>query len=310
MKDRPFLGITLMVLATFVFAVQDGFSRHLAGEYNTMMVVMVRYWFFAAFVIVWAASRPGGLRATARTDRPVLQFGRGVLLAVEIIVAVKGFTLIGLVDSHAIFAAYPLMVMAMSGPMLGEVIGWRRWAAVAVGFVGVLIILSPGGEPRGWAHLIPVVSAIMFAFYTVLTRLASRTDSSKTSFFYTGIGGATVMTVMGLAYLEPMSRADQGWMLALCISGVLGHFLLIKALELAEASTLQPFTYLHLVFASVLGVLVFQEFLRLNTMVGAGLVIATGLFAIWRQAVASRSAHKAANAVHQAGIVREAQADR
>lgn len=290
MNDRPLVGIGLMVVTTFVFAVQDGFSRHLAGEYNTMMVVMLRYWFFAAFVIVWAATRPGGLRKAVRTKRPVLQIGRGVLLAVEILIAVQGFVLIGLVDSHAIFAVFPLLVMAMSGPMLGEVIGWRRWAAVAVGFVGVLIILSPGGEPRGWAHLIPLVSALLFALYQVLTRMVSDTDSSQTSFFYTGIGGAAVVTVFGLAHMEPMSSVDQGWMAALCVSGVLGHFLLIKALETTQASTLQPFNYLHLVFATLLGLVVFGEALRINTMLGAGLVIVTGLFAIWRQTLATSKA--------------------
>ncbi len=290
MTDRPLRGIALMVLTTLVFATQDGFSRHLAGEYNTMMVVMIRYWFFAAFVIVWAATRPGGLRRAVGTNRPILQIVRGFVLAAEILIAVQGFVLIGLVDSHAIFAIYPLLVVAMSAAFLGEKLGWRRWSAVVVGFIGVLIILQPSGEATSWAHLIPFVSALMFALYQVLTRLAARTDDSQVSFFYTGVAGAVMVTVVGWPYLEPMRPADQGWMAALCVSGALGHFLLIKALDTAPASTLQPFTYLHLVFASLMGVTFFGETFGLNTGIGVALIIATGLFALYRQQVVERRA--------------------
>ncbi|MEM9637725.1 MAG: EamA family transporter, partial [Pseudomonadota bacterium] len=128
------LGVLLMLLTTIVFAVQDGISRHLADAYNVYLVVMVRYWFFAAFVIAIARRKAGGVRAAARTRQPVLQAFRGVLLALEVCVMVTGFTLLGLVESHAVFACYPLLVAALSGPVLGEAVGWRRWAAIAVGF--------------------------------------------------------------------------------------------------------------------------------------------------------------------------------
>ncbi|MBV6636001.1 MAG: EamA family transporter, partial [Mameliella sp.] len=130
------LGIWLMVATTFVFALQDGISRHLAGEYNVMMVVMIRYWFFAAFVLTVAGRKAGGLRAAAQSAFPWLQVFRGALLVVEINVMVLAFVFLGLVESHAVFAAYPLLVAALSGPVLGEHVGWRRWTAIAVGFVG------------------------------------------------------------------------------------------------------------------------------------------------------------------------------
>ena len=138
------LGIALMIAVSVVFAAQDGISRHLAAEYNVFMVVMIRYWFFAAFVISIASRKAGGLRAAAHTDQPLLQGLRGLLLAAEICVMVTAFTVLGLVESHAVFAAYPLIVAALSGPILGERVGWRRWAAIAVGFAGVLFILRPG----------------------------------------------------------------------------------------------------------------------------------------------------------------------
>ena len=281
-------GILLMIATTMVFACQDGISRHLAAEYNTFMVVMIRYWFFAVFVLAIAIRQPGGIRGIARTSQPVLQIGRGILLALEICVAVVGFTLIGLVESHAIFASYPLIITALAGPVLGERVGWRRWLAVLVGFAGMLIILEPGSGAFDPLALIPVASAVLFALYGIATRYASRRDSTATSFFWTGIAGAVVMTIVGLPAWEPMSPSDWAWMLALCSTGVLGHWLLIKCYELAEASVVQPFAFFHQVFAALVGIFVFSEALKANVLVGASIILAAGLFALWRAARAPK----------------------
>ncbi|MBK5934560.1 EamA domain-containing membrane protein RarD [Rhodovulum imhoffii] len=276
------LGIALMVATTFVFAMQDGISRHLAAEYNVLMVVMIRYWFFAAFVIVLAGRRAGGVRAAAATSQPFVQIFRGLLLAGEICVMVSGFVALGLVESHAVFACYPLLVAALSGPVLCEKVGWRRWTAIGVGFAGVLILLQPGVRVFDPAALIPLAAAFMFALYGLLTRYAARRDTALTSFFWTGTTGAVVMTAAGLSFWQPMATPDWGWMAALCITGATGHFLLIKAYEVAEASAVQPFAYLQLVFASALGITVFGETLALNVAMGAGLIVAAGLFTVLR----------------------------
>ena len=277
------LGILFMVATTFVFAMQDGISRHLAGEYNVMMVVMIRYWFFALFVTAIAARKAGGVRAAAATRQPWLQAFRAVLLVVEICVMVWGFTVLGLVESHAVFACYPLLIAALSGPVLGEKVGWRRWVAIAVGFVGVLIILQPGLGVFQPAALIPLASALMFALYGLLTRYAARADSAATSFFWTGTVGMVAMTAAGAWFWEPMSETDWLWMGLLCITGALGHWLLIKCYEVAEASVVQPFAYLQLVFASALGVVAFAEVIRPNVALGAAIIVAAGLFTLWRE---------------------------
>lgn len=276
------LGIWLMVFTTFVFAMQDGLSRHLASEYNTMMVVMVRYWFFAAFVMAVASRKAGGLRAAARSAFPWLQAFRGALLVVEINVMVLGFVFLGLVESHAVFAAYPLLIAALSGPVLGEHVGWRRWAAIGVGFVGVIIILQPSGGVFSPYAVIPLCAALMFALYGLLTRYVARADSAATSFFFTGVAGAVVATAIGVWFWEAMTPADWGWMGLLCLTGALGHYTLIKCYEVAEASAVQPFAYLQLVFASALGIVVFNETIRTNVAIGAALIVAAGLFTLWR----------------------------
>ncbi|MCG6559047.1 DMT family transporter [Ruegeria sp. 1NDH52C] len=282
-------GIALMLAATVVFALQDGISRHLASSYNTYMVVMIRYWFFAAFVIALAARSRGGLRAATRTAQPGLQIFRGLLLAGEICVAVFGFTVLGLIESMAVFICYPLLVAALSGPVLGEKVGWRRWAAIGVGLVGVLIILQPGmGVFNPWA-VVPLISALMFALYGLLTRYAARQDSTATSFFWTGVSGAVAMTAVGLWFWEPMNAADWRWMALLCVSGATGHWLLIKCYEMAEASAVQPFAYFHLMWTAILGITVFGETLRSAVIIGAALIVAAGLFTLWRERAQSRS---------------------
>ncbi|MBM1816445.1 DMT family transporter [Pseudosulfitobacter pseudonitzschiae] len=277
------LGVGLMVLTTFVFAMQDGISRHLASEYNVLMVVMIRYWFFAAFVVAIARAKAGGIRAAASTEQMALQIFRGLLLAAEICVMVLAFTILGLVESLAVFTCYPLLVAALSGPILGESVGWRRWAAIGVGFVGVLIILQPGIGVFNPAAVIPLVSAIMFALYALLTRYVARKDTSATSFFWTGVAGAVAMTGVGIWFWEPMASTDWAWMATLCVTGAFGHWLLIRVYEVAEASAVQPFAYMQLVFGSMLGVTVFNEVIAWNVATGAGIVVAAGLFTLWRE---------------------------
>ncbi len=280
--QSPRLGIWLMIATTFVFAMQDGISRHLAGEYNVLMVVMIRYWFFAAFVMTVASRKAGGLRAAAATEQPGLQIFRGLLLATEICVMIAAFVLLGLVESHAVFTCYPLLIAALSGPILGEKVGWRRWVAIAIGFLGVLIILQPGVAVFSPAAVVPLASALMFALYGLLTRYAARKDSAETSFFWTGVTGGVAMTCVGVWFWEPMSGGDWLWMLLLCVTGAFGHWLLIRTYEVAEASAVQPFAYLQLVFAAALGLAVFDETLEPNVAIGAAIVVGAGLFTLWR----------------------------
>ncbi|WP_394153734.1 DMT family transporter [Loktanella salsilacus] len=276
------LGIGLMVATTFVFAVQDGISRHLAAEYNVLMIVMIRYWFFAAFVIAIARLKAGSIRRAAATRQPAVQIFRGLLLAGEICVMVAGFVALGLVESHAIFACYPLLIAALSGPVLGEGVGWRRWAAIGVGFIGVLIILEPGITVFAPAAILPLAAAVMFALYGLLTRYVARQDTTATSFFWTGVSGAAAMTCVGIWDWQPMSAPDWSLMAALCVTGVTGHWLLIRCYEVAEASAVQPFAYLQLVFASAIGLFVFGETLQTHVAVGALVVVSAGVFTLIR----------------------------
>ncbi|TYB81970.1 DMT family transporter [Maritimibacter fusiformis] len=282
------LGVTLMIAASFVFAAQDGLSRHLATEYNVFMVVMIRYWFFAAFVVAVAARKAGGVRAAAATSQPLIQAIRALLLIVEVCVMVIAFVVLGLIESHAVFTSYPLVIAALSGPLLGEKVGPWRWAAIGVGFIGVLVILQPGMGVFSPAALIPLTSAVLFALYGLLTRYAAQRDSAATSFFWTGTVGAVGMTVVGVWFWEPMTGPDWVWMGVLCVSGATGHYLLIRCYDVAEASAVQPFAYLQLVFATVIAMAVFGETLEANVAIGVVIVVGAGLFTLYRERIARR----------------------
>ena len=272
-----------MAVTMLIFAVQDGISQYLAREYNVFFIVMVRYWFFALFVVIVCSKQPGGLRKAISTKQPFLQVFRGALLALEVIVMITSFTLLGLIESHAIFSIYPLLVAALSGPVLKEFVGWKRWSAIFIGFIGVMIILKPSNNVFSLEAIIPLVAALMFALYSLLTRYAARQDTSMTSFFWTGIIGAVVMSIVGSGYWIALKPVDWAWLGLLCILACLAHYLLIKCYELSEASSLQPFAYLQLLFATIIGLWIFSEKLEVHVVMGAFLVVLSGLFAIWRE---------------------------
>ena len=282
-KQNERLGIFLMVITTIVFASQDGLSKYLATEYNVYMVVMIRYWFFAAFVMTISSRKPGGVKQVAKTKTPLLQIFRSLILVAEMCVTILAFTLLGLAETHAIFASYPLIIAMLSGPILGEHVGWRRWLAICVGFFGILIILNPGNGIFSPYALVPLAGAILFALYGLLTRYAGQYDNSSTSFFWTGIVGCIAMTAIGLNFWDPVSQGDWSIMLILSASGMLGHFLLIKCYEVAEASAVQPFAYLQLIWASIIGIIIFGEQITTNVLIGACIIVGAGLFTLWRE---------------------------
>jgi drug/metabolite transporter (DMT)-like permease len=278
--SRGMLGIVLMVLTVMTFSTQDGFSRLLAGNYNTLMVVMVRYWVFGAFVMVLALRRPEGLRAAVRSKRPGIELLRAMLLVAEVCIIVYGYTLIGLINSHAVFAFCPLLIVALSGPVLGERISWQRWAAVGAGCMGVLVVLGPGGEIFSWAALLPLISAFMFALYSVLTRLTTRDAPSFPSFFWPPVIGAVVMTAIGLPFWEMVTPRDALFLLIYGLLSVLSNWLLQKTYETAEASRVQPFAYLQIVFTAGIGMTFFGEALHMQVVVGVVIVVMAGIYAL------------------------------
>src|SRR5690606_1474002 len=217
------------------------------------------------------------------TRRFWLQSLRSLMLVIEIGLFIWSITVLPLANAHAILAIAPLLVTALSVPLLGETVGVRRWTAVGIAFVGMLIILRPGFGAMHPMALVALACACMWSLYQVLTRVVSRTDPPLTTLFYTALIGAIVLTLIGPFYWTPPDA--RGWALfaLVAILGASGHFLLIKALQLAPASVLQPYAYTVLVWATLVGFVVFGNLPDGFTVAGALIIVASGLYAFARQ---------------------------
>ena len=283
MQNNVLFGITLMVITTFMFSSMDGVSRYLAENNNVFTLVTMRYWFIALVMIITCLFIRNRVSDILNTKKPYIQFSRGVILSLNNCLVVYTFTLLGLVETHAIIACYPLIVAGLSVPFLGEKFGWRRWMAIFIGFIGVIIILRPNTNVITEGSIFAIVGAIMFAVYLILTRYVSRSDTAITSFFWTGIGGTVTMSLISFFIWDDILKEDYLWLLIMCVLSAGSHFMMVKTLQVAEASVVQPFSYLQLVFGSIIGVTIFSESIDLMIIVGALVVIGSGLFTTWRE---------------------------
>ena len=285
MKNNVSLGISLMILAIFLLSIMDGISKYLSQHYSVIAINMFRYWFFGALLIFLSFSPKEKQIKLPETKYKYIQILRGTILAIEMCFAHYCFLKIGLIEAHAIFASGPLIVAIFSLIILNEKFGWRRWLAIIVGFIGILIILRPGLKVFDPISLIAVGCAIAFSLYQVLTRYVSDQDDSNTSFFYTGVTGLIVLTLIGPFFVTEIVFKDIFFIIAVCCLGAAGHYLMIKSFQNAEASILQPFIYLHLVFVSFIGIFIFDENIDSYILIGSIIVIGAGLYTFWRERI-------------------------
>ncbi|MEJ2624346.1 MAG: DMT family transporter, partial [Pseudolabrys sp.] len=213
-----------------------------------------------------------------------LQLTRAVLLVSSTSLNFLALRYMQLADVLSIIFTFPFIVAIISGPMLGEWIGWRRWCAIMFGFGGVLLITRPGSGSMQPAALFSLAATTCYGFYAVITRIVSRTDSNQTSLFYGNLVGALVMLpVLPFVWQAPSSWGIAGLMLAVGVFGSLGHFCLISGHKLAPASVLSPFIYTQLIWVTILGYLVFDALPTAWTLGGASMVVSSGLYLLYRE---------------------------
>ena len=281
-SDINLKGIIALICATICFSFQDATTKHLTQSLHAWQIVSIRFFFFSLFAIIFA-SRTIGLRTAIKSQNTPLQLLRGVLIVSEIALFAFALSHLGIAEMHAIFACFPLLITALSGPLLGEKVGWRRWLAVVVGFIGTLVILKPGiGEFNPFA-LYALIAAIMFAVYSIWTRKAAMKDPFETSMLYFGIAGFAFSLFFVPFYWQPLNPHDLFFLFISCTTSIIGHCLLIKAYELSPAVILQPFNYFILVWAMLMGFFVFGEVLDLTTLIGIAIVVTSGIFIARRE---------------------------
>ncbi len=275
LKDNTGRGIVLTVVAMMFIAGMDATGKLLTQSYPIFQILAIRFVIFFS-VAVFVAARSGQI-GRIRSKLFGTQVFRSLLLVVEISVFIFAFSLMPLADAHAVAAVAPLIATLMAGMFLGEAIGLRRWISVAIGFVGALIILRPGLGLWNAYALIPLVGAVLWAAYQVLLRRVSSLDSPETTVLFTAVIGLIVFGA--LAPFHWIAPTGPGWALLILngLLGSLGHYILIRALVLAPASTLQPFSYALLLWAIMFGFMVFGDLPDTLTFVGAAIVVGAGI---------------------------------
>lgn len=274
----PLKAVLLLVTGVTLFGIMDGLGKFLADDHSVAQIVWARYAF--AVPVILLASRPSTWPRLLQAERPTLQALRAVLPLVASFSVIVGLTLMPLADFTAISFASPLVVVALSAPLLGEGITRRSWVGVIVGFLGVLVIVRPGIGTISWAAAFPLATATAFALYQVMTRFVSRGDDSIVTLSWTILVGLLVTSAIVPFQWQPVTASR--WLL-LVSSGVmfgLAHFLLIRAFAMAPASLLAPFTYAQIIAAIVFGIVVFAAVPDLWTTLGIVIVIGSGIYVL------------------------------
>jgi drug/metabolite transporter (DMT)-like permease len=274
---RLLLGILFICLSGIVFPVMNGFAKMLGAEYSTLQVSWARA--FGHFVFILLAFLPREGLAILRTRRPLIQFGRALMLYISNLCFFFAVVFIPIADAAAISMTSPLVVALLAWPMLGERTNAARLIALGFGFVGVLIIIRPGTDLFHWASLFVVASSCCYGMYQIFTRKVAGIDSPETSAVYAPIVGAIgMLLVMPFVWRTPASLRDLAMFVSLGVLGAAGHYFVARALTYAPANLVSPFQYFQL-FASVLvGYVFFAALPDAATWVGAAIIMASGLF--------------------------------
>lgn len=283
-------GILWMLLATFLFVSLDAIAKHLVQSYSVPQVVWARYCFHLLFLILLLRRR---LPQVLVAQRLGLQCVRSLMLLLTTALFFWGLCYVPLARATSIMLVTPIIVTLLAAPLLQEAVGRQRWLGVFAGFAGALIILRPDTDIISLLSLLPLGAAVMYALYQITTRLISRTDAPMTTLVYTALFGAFVASFfVPFFWISPDA---EGWFLmaATGLLGGLGHFSLIKAFQHSHVSVVAPFSYTNLLWSILYGIAFFDEYPVAKTLVGATIILASGLYILYREQAAKRSKRSA-----------------
>ena len=274
-------GIAIALAAMFLFGLMDAVSKYLSARYPTPQILWLRY--VCTIPLVLIVLPPRRALNLVRSRHPWLQTLRALLLVTQIGIAVWAFGRLPLADVHAVIALTPLVVTALSVPLLGERVDVRRAAAVAAGFLGVLVILRPGAGVMEPATLVVLSGVLLYALYQIVTRVVGRADAAETSLLWQLVIGSLALSGIAPFFWRTPTLAHWPLFVLAAALGGAGHFLLIRGLQLAPVAVVQPFTYTLLLWAVVIGYLMFGDVPDLWTLTGAAIVVAAGCYRALRE---------------------------
>lgn len=296
--ENPFKGMAIMAACMLVLPGMDAIAKFMAveGGMAPAMVTFYRFLFQFACCLPLLVLVAG--RAAFTAKRPLMNLLRGALHAASSLMFFTAVKYMPLADVFAIYFVEPFMLTAMSAFFLGEKVGWRRWSAIVIGFGGALIVIQPSWEVFGWTALLPVACAFLFSLYLFMNRAIGESDSPLVMQTWSGAGGTLFMGAVVLAG-DAAGHADfalsspqtAGGLALLVLLGSMSGFLhlfVVRAFRMASLSLLAPFQYFEIISATVLGYVLFSEFPNLGKWVGIAIIVASGLFIIWRERVRAR----------------------
>jgi len=274
-----------MIATMFFFSLMDAMAKEIAHRTDTVMAIWARY---AGQTVVVALLVSPRLTSVLKTGYPGLQLLRSVFLLLATSFFFFGFVIIGLANAAAIMSLNPVLITLGAALVLGERFGRRRALGVGAALIGALIIIRPGSDVFSETALLPLGAAIAYTGYALTTRFVGRDEDAWTSLLYTAVFGSLVLSVIVPFFWVPPDLTAIVLMLVVGSVGALGHFCLIRALMVAEASAIAPFTYFGLLFSIFWGMVVFGEYPDLFTYVGASVIVAAGLYIWYRETRSGR----------------------
>lgn len=284
-QATPGAAILLVISAGFFFSVLDVSAKYLVlSGVNAVFVSWTR--FLVHLLLVLVLFRGWSNRGMYRVTSLPKQIVRGIFLFGSTVFNFLALLTLQLAETMSIFFFAPVVITMLAGPLLGERVGWRRWLAVSVGFAGMLVIVRPGFGAFGIGHVYALTSMLSYCFYVVMTRSMSATESPASLIFYSALAP---VALLGPAVPYTASQPVDLWHLVILLSlgfyGGFGHWLLIRAYRQATTAALAPYPYLQMVWMVAFGYLIFDQFPDLWTIVGATIIVSSGLYIIYREQV-------------------------
>jgi drug/metabolite transporter (DMT)-like permease len=271
-----FLGPLRLSLAVLCFASLDTLSKYLSPHYPVTSLVWMRYLVQTVLLAAFVGPRMGF--ALVRTRRPVLQILRALCLLGASLCVVTAVRYLPLAELTSIVFLTPVIICVISIPILGEKVGTSDWVAVIIGFIGVLVIVRPGGQMLTFAALLPLCAAVLNSLYQVLTRHFSASEHPSTTNFITGLVGTVLLAFMMPEGWTPPGFTDGLLIVGMGVSALAGHLLLTRAYQVASPAVLAPYSYGQILWATVLGYLVFDMLPDSTSSIGMAIIAFSGLY--------------------------------
>lgn len=279
--QRVLLGILFMCLASTLFPIMNGLVQVLSDRYSSPQIVWARTASHLIFILALFMPKYGP--GIVSTRAPALQIGRSICLMASTLCFFHGVKYLPLAKAASISFMAPFIVALLSWPLLRERVSPPRLAAVMTGFVGVLIVVQPGGELFDWASLYILGSASCYAIYQILTRKVAAFDIPETSAVYSALVGTLVMSVWVPFTWTTPTPVDAAVLFSLGILGGLGHYCVARAMTYAPANIVSPFQYWQMVGSVTVGYIISHKMPEVTTWIGAAVIISAGLYIGWRE---------------------------